>query len=319
MLRIDKRKFTSRQMFLKPFYRLYIKLKVIENNYLFIGSSKDEIKKIPDEIFKKKSNLDEKLKEIAEKIQPMRSTTLIGGRPFIPGSSLKGMIRFYAEHSFKANKNGVIFSCFIKQSRPERKELIRRFLTTFGYWPDLVPAREKENLKPDSNSKEIPTDYCKICDLFGNSNIASRVVISDAKPLNNVKLVELNVSDKWKDIRRLIAPDSEFIFTINVNNAELLDLAIIYLGMNLPNVGNLLLGMNKFAPLKGEGGQLLHFGKIKLEIMKIEKFIYNRDGFREEIIEGAEILEFNSKIFDKIKNMGDIIRNLNFNLKREGS
>ncbi|MHA1758845.1 MAG: hypothetical protein ACTSVV_18910, partial [Promethearchaeota archaeon] len=92
------------------------------------------------------------------------------------------------------------------------------------------------------------------------------------------------------------------------NNADLLDLAILYLGMNIPKGGVLLLGMNKFAPLRSEDGQILNFGRIKLNIEKIEKFIYDHNGFREEIFEKEKVLEFNQKIFNEIEKLKNIIR-----------
>ncbi|GAH15386.1 unnamed protein product, partial [marine sediment metagenome] len=94
VINIKKVKKSSRELFKLPFYKFQVKLTVLRNNYVLIGSSKDELGPISEEIFEESIEFDTKLKKIAEKIEPMRSTILINGKPYIPGSTLKGMIRF---------------------------------------------------------------------------------------------------------------------------------------------------------------------------------------------------------------------------------
>ena len=304
MSQLKRVKRSTRALFNKPYYKFEVKLTVLENNYIFVGSARDELARVPDSVFEEKIDLDNKLEKIADLIRPMSSTILIEGEPYIPGSTLKGMIRFRVEHSFKPEKNGKIYSCFIKQSRPEIKDNIKNFLIKFGYFPNEVEVRKDEDIRSDQ--------FCKVCDLFGNSNLASRVIISDAKPLNEIKLEELNISEKWNDIRRVIPPKSQFKFTINLNNGDMEDLALLYLGMNFHNDGTLLLGMNKFAPKKDDQGQTLHFGRIKLKISKIFEFSSDKKGFHEkEIITTEEINEFNEKVLNEIKQFGDQIRIFN--------
>ena len=302
MINIKKVKKSSRELFKIPFYKFQVKLTVLRNNYVFIGSSKDELAPISEEIFEESIEFDTKLKKIAEKIEPMRSTILINGKPYIPGSTLKGMIRFRVEHSFKEDGSGKIYSCFISQASPEKKENIKKFLMKFGYFPNIPKARENEDIRSDH--------FCKVCNLFGNSNLASRITISDAKSSDDVNFEKINLSEKYNDIRRVISPGSQFIFTVNVNNAEMEDLALLYIGMNLHNDGTSLLGMNKFAPQKDSKGEIIHFGKIKLEIVKIFKFSNDKNGFSEEIYEETiELDQFRENIMKEIKKFGDQLRN----------
>ena len=304
MLQLKKVKHSTRALFKKPYYKFEVKLTVLDNNYVYIGSGKDGLARVADSIYEEKIDLDKKLEKIANLIKPLSSSILINDEPYIPGSTLKGMIRFRVEHSFKPDKNGKIYSCFIKQARPDVKENIKNFLTKFGYFPNEVKARENENIRADQ--------FCKLCDLFGNSNLASRVFISDAKPLNEIKLEELNISEKWNDIRRVIPPKSQFKFTINLNNSDMEDLALLYLGMNLHNDGTLLLGMNKFALKKNDKGQILHFGRIKLKISKIFEFSSDKKGFSEkEMNTLEEIKKFSEKVLNEIKKFGEQIRNFN--------
>jgi len=302
MSQLKRVKRSTRALFNKPYYKFEVQLTVLENNYIFVGSARDELAKVPDSVYEEKIDLDKKLEKIADLIKPMSSIILIEDEPYIPGSTLKGMIRFRVEHSFKPDKNGKIYSCFIKQAHPEIKENIKNFLIKFGYFPNEVEARQNEDIRSDQ--------FCKVCDLFGNSNLASRVIISDAKPLNEIKLEELNISEKWNDIRRVIPPKSQFKFTINLNNGDMEDLALLYLGMNLHNDGTLLLGMNKFAPKKNDKGQIIHFGRIKLELIKILEFSNDKKGFSEkEISTSEEINNFNEKILNEIKKFEDQLRN----------
>ena len=308
MSQLKKVKRTTRSLFKKPYYKFEVKLTVLDNNYIYVGSAKDELAKVADSIYEEKIDLAKRLEKMTNLIKPMSSTILIDDKPYIPGSTLKGMIRFRVEHSFKKDKNGKIYSCFIKQARPDVRENIKNFLTKFGYFPNEVEARQNEDIRSDQ--------FCKVCDLFGNSNLASRVIISDAKPLNEIKLEELNISEKWNDIRRVIPPKSQFKFTINLNNGDMEDLALLYLGMNLHNDGTLLLGMNKFASKKDDKGQIIHFGRIKLEIIKIFEFSNDKKGFSEkEICTPREINNFSEKIFNEIKKFGDQLRSFNETLE----
>lgn len=303
-INIKKVKSSSRELFKLPFHKFQVKLTVLQNNYVFIGSSKDELTPISEKIFDENIDLDSKLRKIADSIEPMRSTILINGKPYIPGSTLKGMIRFFLEHSFKEDNSGKIYSCFIKQAYPENKENILNFLKKFGYYPNVPREREIENIKSDY--------FCKVCDLFGNSNLASRIIVSDAIPYENVAVERINLSEKWDDKRRVITPGSQFIFTVNVNNAEMEDLALLYLGMNLHNDGTLLLGMNKFSPQKDSKGMIIHFGKIKLKIVKIFKFSNDKNGFSEKVFSSdLELKEFKEDVLEEIKNLGDQLRNFN--------
>lgn len=280
----------------------------MENNYVFIGSSKDEIFQIKDEDFQDLLDLDSKLAKIQKYIEPLSSTILLNGKAYIPGSTLKGMIRFYLEHSFKENDLGEIYSCFIKQGNPKPINEIRNFLNIFKY-SNIPKTRENENARWDRNTRETPEYKCKVCDLFGNTDLASRVIFSDAMLLDEIQLEHKEIVAKYTDRKRVIPPDSQFSFTINLNNGSPDDLALLIIGMNLHNDGTLLVGMHKFSPQKDANGEIIQFGKIKLSIKKVMKFTYDNLGFNEKDL---DVTRFIRSIKEGInKKFNSILRNFN--------
>ncbi len=308
MLKLRKIKNSSRELFSKPFYQFKVNLRVMEDNYLFIGSSKDEIFQIEDKDFEDLLDLDSKLAKIQTHIEPLSSSILLDGKAYIPGSTLKGMIRFFLEHSFKANDRGEIYSCFIKQTNPKPINEIRNFLNIFNY-SNFPEARGKEDTKWDWKTRKYPEYQCKVCDLFGNTNSASRVIFSDAMPVNEIQLERKEIVAKYTDRKRVVPPDSQFSFTINLNNGTPEDLALLMIGMNLHKDGMLRVGMHKFSPQKDANGEIIQFGKIKLGIKKVMKFTYDNLGFNEKDL---NVSMFISSIKEGInKNFSSIIRNFN--------
>ncbi|MHA1250704.1 MAG: RAMP superfamily CRISPR-associated protein [Candidatus Helarchaeota archaeon] len=307
MLKINLSNTSTRQLFKKKFYKFTVMLTVSEDNYIFIGTGEEEIVQ-DSSYFSKKISIDEKIKKISEEIKPMSSTMLLNGKPIIPGSTIKGMIRFFLEHSFKKDAKNQIDSCFIKQAKPKRINEIKNFLKIFGYYPNMVPRREKS---PCNSNKA-----CKVCDLFGNSNLASRVIFSDAVPLDNYIIETVDLSTKWREEKRVIGPNSKFKFSINVNNADKVDLVLLYLGMNLHNNGTHLIGFNKFRVRRNRAGNVFHFGKIKLEIIEIREYYNDNKKLCERIYSNPdEIKSFNENIVDELKKRRNI-RNIQINEKK---
>ncbi len=308
MLKLRKIKQNSRELFKKPFYQFEVTLRVIEDNYLFIGSSKDEIFQIREEDFEGLLDLDAKLAKIQDYIEPLSSSILLNGKAYIPGSTLKGMIRFFLEHSFKENDLGEIYSCFIKQYNPKPIHEIRNFLNIFNY-SNFPEARGKEDTRWDRRTRKSPEDKCKVCDLFGNTDLASRVIFSDAVLLDDVKLEHKEIVAKYTDRKRVIPPNSHFSFTININNVTHEDLALLLIGMNLHNDGTLRVGMHKFSPQKNSLGEIIQFGKVRLNVNRVMKFSYDNRVFNEKDL---DVTMFINSIKEGItKKFSNILRNFN--------
>ncbi|MHA1766095.1 MAG: RAMP superfamily CRISPR-associated protein [Promethearchaeota archaeon] len=300
MLKLNKKRSTSRILFQKDFIQFQVSLTLLNNNYLFIGSNWDEIEEIPEEYFSMEKSFEECINHISKQINSVSSTILIGGKPIIPGSTLKGAIRFRVEHSFKPDKNNEIFSCFIKQSRPAPKSMIKNFLKAFGYGNNIPPTRPNEDINL------IKENCCQTCDLFGNSSLEGRIFFSDAEPINaSMKIIILQVR-AGRDEKRVIAPGSTFNFTVGIKNVDDIDLALLYLGMNLHNDGTILLGMNKFATRREINGNIIHFGKVKLNINEIKR--YSSENGRITIIH-EDLNQINEKASKKVEELRPILRN----------
>ncbi len=314
MPHLRKERQSTRILFDKGFYQIKVELTVEKNNYVYIGSSKDELTRIPEDLLHQEGNLEEKIRTIGEMINPLNSTVLMDGIPYIPGSTLKGMIRFRLEHSLKPDTSGRLTSCFIKQGPPGPKDEIQHFLKKFGYWPNIPATRPNEKTGYDYKRKKMPDRFCKVCDLFGNQVIASRITFSDAKMADPTEPIIKKIRIRGNDIeKKVIPPKAQFIFTININNVSRDDLALLMLGMNLHNDGSLLMGMHKYSPAKNPNGHLLQFGRIKLEILEIIDIYNDQHGYDEaHLKDPVNIGEF---IKDRCRylqdNFGDQIRNFN--------
>ncbi len=288
MSKIRKVERSSRIIFEEgqDFFKLEFSLSVIEDSFLFIGSSKDEIIKVTkeelDEIINAETHYNHKIEQIQDLINPLSSTSFLNGKPYIPGSTLKGMVRFNLEHSFKEGSG--VYSCFIIRKEPARKEKVRHFLEIYGYWPNFPQEREKEKT-------DLVDKYCKVCDIFGNTSIAGRIVFSDAFALPKYKLKEIRIDEpRYKETKRAIpsefveesvAVKNQFSFTVNFNNASIEDLALLIIGTNLHKDGKLLLGMHKYSPKRGAEGEVFVFGRIQLKLTKVTGYSYDTDGFTE--------------------------------------
>lgn len=314
MSHIHKYERSSRVLFSKGFIQFKVSLTVLENNFAFIGSSKDELSTISQNVFDQQLELDEKIQNISNKINPLNSTILMDGKPYIPGSTIKGMIRFRVEHSFKPDSGGGLTACFIKQGRTGPKQEIEHFLKKFGYWPKIPDTRPPEETKFDFKKKKMPDQFCKVCDLFGNQILASRAIFSDAyvQNLDALEVVEILVLGNIIE-KKVIPPKTQFTFTININNVTQDDLALLLLGMNLHNDGTLLMGMHKYSPPKGREGTFLQFGRIKLEIQEILDIFLSEKSYDEFTLKDprgiADFIEDHRK--NLLKAYGDQLREFN--------
>jgi CRISPR-associated RAMP protein (TIGR02581 family) len=110
------------------------------------------------------------------------------GQVFIPGSSLKGVIRSHSErivrslHPLEAsgigNRKGTCDPLDGKKSCSKQLERLEK--------------REEREGQRRLNSKEKYAKSCFICRLFGNTFIASRIRFTDAMPTTAVRLEERN-------------------------------------------------------------------------------------------------------------------------------
>jgi CRISPR-associated RAMP protein (TIGR02581 family) len=152
----------------------------------------------------------------------------MGNAPYIPGSSLRGTLRSTVER-------------LIQAIRPEEK-----FCLNFNHAVDCASspeqAKEREE-KEKREQKEVKAEdlrFCAICGFFGSTTVASRFKISDAvqsaaKPKEPVRRDGVGIDrdtetarDQIKYDFEVLDPGCEFDVTLQVENSEDADRAILY-------------------------------------------------------------------------------------------
>jgi len=176
------------------------------------------------------------------------------GRPFIPGSSIKGAVRSRIEHMLKPFKAGgdlYSYSCYIVQEAGVVEAL-----------DGHVKLWGEEAVYPREPCRGFAA--CYVCDLFGNPNLASRVLISDAvMSRGRVKMLD--------DLQvEAAVPGSRFKLAVSGFNMSLLDLGLLLLGFGVLDGKGVLMGLYKYRFNPDVDGNPYHgrfvFGRLVFEV-----------------------------------------------------
>jgi len=192
----------------------------------------------------------------------------INGSPFIPGSSLKGVLRSNVEaflRSFQKGTTEYLACCQVGGDSNSKDPSLRPCIT----------KDEKEDIvrKPQGNIL-IWEKSCWVCKLFGSPWLASKV-----------QFVDLHVASEWtpellavrdgvaidresetaaarkKFDFEVVPPGTQFQLEIVVENPEDYELGMLIFGMDLLNDGLALLGGNKSRGL----------GRVRIELEEVEE------------------------------------------------
>ena len=160
----------------------------------------------------------------------VRTVTTKGETIFIPGSSLKGVFRSFAE----------------------------KVLRTFGHGKACDPLDKKYScagiLKDLQDSKEIYRRSCRACKLFGNTKLKGRITFTDFYPTGGVK-TETRYGIAISRLTHAVAKNSLFDMEVAVQgsfkgcmtlyNFEIWQLGIIALTIKAVNEGLVRIGYGK--------------------------------------------------------------------------
>jgi len=104
-----------------------------------------------------------------------RPVIMIGGKPVIPGSSLKGSLRSLLEATLSSEG--------VRVCLPEA----------------AIPQEEMRNKKDYARrlGREVPCDpskgkVCPVCEIFGAASLSGRAIFLDARAVGKVALIERN-------------------------------------------------------------------------------------------------------------------------------
>ena len=186
----------------------------------------------------------------------------IGGRPVIPGSSIKGNVRARLELSFRA-RNGRVRACFARATPPLRVKPKRgeHGWRHYAVWGNVL--NEDRGLPCDltRNSK-----VCMLCDLFGAAGLRGLICFGDFVG-DNVSLERLDLEHGMKILAA--KPGSKFKGKITFMNLKPEELGLLLFGMGITNSRTgrkLLLGRLKYRHKVDD----LEFGVITYSVDSLE-------------------------------------------------
>ncbi len=172
----------------------------------------------------------------------------LGGKPAVPGTTLKGVVRSRIELSMKADEEGVVPSCF-----------------SVGDHSEVGPgSRLHREIYPNSDQNRGPrcdltrgNSVCRICDIFGAPGLASRVGFG---PL--VFDVETEVLRLPRGGVEVIPEGAESRGTVYFTGLSEEELGVLVYGLGAaPGMGPIPVGGWRFHRLAG-----FPMGKLQLEI-----------------------------------------------------
>lgn len=196
----------------------------------------------------------------ATKFAEIIQFNVIGNRPIIPASSIKGNIRSRLELSFRS-KNGYVRSCFIRARAPLTKEPPRGMhgWRHFKIWGSVL--FEERGLPCDLTRMD---KVCLVCDLFGTAGLKSLIDFSDFIGEGNTEDMLEQLSLEYGMNLFAAKPGSKFNGKILFNNLSPSELGLLLIGMRVGK--NILLGRLKYR--HRVSGRT--FGKAKYEVRAIE-------------------------------------------------
>ena len=249
------------------------------DSYLHVGSGLQRIVVDEEELRKRASGaksraeLEKLVQEFSSKIElDYAELVIVGGKPVIPGSSVKGNVRSRIELSLKP-KNGKIRSCLIRDTRtpvsppPKGKHGYRHFMI----WKESLSFYRGEACEYVSE-KGQRAGVCLVCDLFGTSGLKGVIEFGDfvGDKVNPVKLNLPGNEKIWA-----VPPGSVFQGKVDFQSLKDWELGLLLYGMGIRDsrLGRLvLLGKHKYR----ERGSYV-FGLVRFQVEGLELSPLSRD------------------------------------------
>jgi CRISPR-associated RAMP protein (TIGR02581 family) len=189
------------------------------------------------------------------------------GRPFVPGSSFKGVLRSQLEALLRGATESDLVACAAVDdadaacvTRRDRKGVFDQ--------PALSPAEKA------AEWEKLLEESCTICSLFGSPWLASRVRVADMAVVGDWRESSFRVRDgvgidretltavgRLKYDFETVPPGTRFTFALAAENADDWELGLIVTGIDLLNQG--------FASLGGKGSRGL--GRVRVIVIGVEE------------------------------------------------
>ncbi|WP_427338315.1 type III CRISPR-associated RAMP protein Csx7 [Caloranaerobacter sp. DY30410] len=205
------------------------------------------------------------------------------GKPYIPGSSLKGVLRSYIEVLLKSGIDSKYKACLIVNEPCISDKFMKEI-------KEDINKNEDIDNKDYEIAKRIYDKMCDVCKVFGSSYFASKLKIRDCKLKQDMAYVERRdgicidretgtALDGRKYEFEQVAAGTEFEFYMSVDNLDDEHEELLKYIINILKSGELKVG----------GKTSIGLGNIKLvdfEVYKITKNTlkdYITDGLNEKM------------------------------------
>lgn len=210
------------------------------------------------------------------------------GQPFIPGASLKGVLRSNIEaflRSFQTKTNGL--ACFCVGDKASKETESEEAL---AYGPCITNKQKKKLITRSDADAAFWEKSCWVCRAFGSPWIASKVQIIDMPIVSQWRAEFLRVRDgvaidresetaqtQMKFDFEVVPPGVQFGFEVLIENPEDHEMGMLVLGLDMLNEGLALLGGNKSRGL----------GRVRIDIEEISELTPKifLDRLRKETVE----------------------------------
>jgi len=254
-------------------------IKVPHDFYLRIGSGED--KELIDESLIQAVLKGEDLWQMKSKVEmvDIRQHSTVQGNPVIPGSTLKGAIRFRLEQSFKVTSQ--VNACYVVRSFAPATRKSWRHKKAYGANQPRYSCRDTK--RP-----------CVVCNIFGMMGMRGKVFFTDAELIEgDIEQIDLLIRRGRLSHEEVIKPGSKFRCSIYFENLSKEELGLLFFVMNLDNKKPILLGHHKYAIQKSSTTSI-KFGHVLFTLDEV--VIYQ--GLGEE-----KVKDLDQYIHDKIQAM----------------
>lgn len=194
------------------------------------------------------------------------------GRPFIPGASLKGVLRSNIEaflRSFQTETNSLACYCVGDKASKEKESE-----DALVYGPCITNKQKEKLIERSDADAAFWKKSCWVCRAFGSPWIASKVQIIDMPIVSQWRSEFLRVRDgvaidresetaqtQMKFDFEVVPPGVQFRFEVLIENPEDHEMGMLLLGLDMLNEGLALLGGNKSRGL----------GRVRIDIEEISE------------------------------------------------
>ena len=183
------------------------------------------------------------------------------GKYFIPGSSIKGAVRFRAEMMFKSlnNKSISCYRIYSKSGKPSSN-----YVKIYG--------SQVFEERPGCEIDEYDGEYkvCEVCDIFGAPKLIAKVAFSDfIANTDNVRRFEIGGEEYFGFDKGTIF---EGYILLNSNALEDYQLGLLLAAMRVCENKPILFGRLKYKKVDGLKFGLLKFKIDNLGRLEIEKY-----------------------------------------------